>query len=437
MSYLPDGVRLLTLCIGILLTGCSSLAEKKTPYEPSQDKFADLAQAATRLEASRTEAQSNAGAVSEYLDAGVSLSNVACEIWFTGLARTERDTTLTKDLMNVVGNFILGVAGINGASPTSLGRGALGLSAANTAFEVYRADVLLGSIEDLRTKIRDDRKVAEDALLARTDITYDAAMRRLLEYHHLCSVERIKVLLSTSLANVKFERPDTTLATPIDKAKATALVTTLKAQIGNVDALLQDQDLLYQAYLALVVYPTEDDSNPEVAKNARKNQVVALYMARYAALSTASSKEEVLTTFQQIAVLLKFGDRLKADLAAGAAQKEFEAKRSLDDANTKLNARLKSLSADMGVKRALSGTGAVTTPDQFVAEVRNYDVERVKRQLNTLLSNRADLQGLVHEMQTVQDAQARLKLAAASADRARAAAAPLGGVTPRIVPVGQ
>jgi hypothetical protein len=435
MAYVSNA-RFLALCAAVFLVGCSTLAEKKTPYEPSQDKFVDLTQAAARLELRRNEAQRNPGAVTNYLDAGVSLSNVACELWFTGLARVDRDTTLTKDLMNVVGNFILGVAGMNGANPTSLGRGALGLSAVNTAFEVYRANILLGSIEDIRAKIRDDRKVAEEALFVRTDISYEAALRRLLEYHQLCSVERIKVLLSMSLANVRFERPDTSLATPIDKAKATALVTTLKVPLGNVDALLQDQDLLYQIYLALVVYPSAGASDPEVARNALKNQVVAIYTARYTA-ATPAEREQALTTLQQIAVLLKFGDRLKSDVAAGALQKQVDAKRMLDDANIKFYARLQALSTEAVVKGALSDPGIVETPEQFMAKVQKYDFDELNRRLSAAIGSREDLRELTLEMQAVRDAQLRLNLAAAVADRSRAATTPLGSVTPKIVPIGQ
>jgi len=432
MSRLTEHLRCALLSAVILLAGCANLAERKTPYEPYPEKFADLTRAASQFETRRSEAGTSSAAVPAYLDAGVTLSNVACEIWFTGLARVDRNTTLTKDLMNVVGTFILGVAGINGASANSIGRGALGLAAANTAFEVYRADVLLGSIEDIRAKIREDRKVAEDALLARPDVTFDAAQRRLLEYHQLCSVERIRVLLSTSLSAVKFERPDTTLATPVDKARATALITTLK--LGNIDALLQDQDVLYQTYLSLVIYPTADDADPDIAKTARKNQVVAIYAARFAALATAAEKEQVLTTLQQISVLLKFGDRLKADLAAGAFQKQADAMRDLNEAEERASAMIRNSVGDPEVASALRipSAGGIEAPDA-------PRVDPNDRELRTRLraSRSANAQALSVQLQRVQDAEARLKLATASADRARSSAAPAGGITPRIVPVGQ
>lgn len=412
----------------ILLTGCTNLAEHKTPYEPDQKNFTDLARAATQFEKRQTEAAASAAAIPAYLDAGVTLSNVACERWFTSLARAERDTSLTKDLMNVVGNLILGVAGINGANANSIGRGALGLAAANTAFEVYQSNVLLGSIEDIRAKIREDRTVAEDALLGRTDVTFDAAQRRLLEYHKLCSAERIKVLLSTSLSAVKFEHPDTTLSGPVDRAQARVLVTTLK--LGNVDALLQSQDLLYQTYLALVAYPTPDGSEPDVAKAARNNQVVAIYASKYV---NAADKEEVLTTLQQIAVLLKFGDRLKSDIAAGAAQKQADAKKDLEDAKERVNATVKSSSGDREVANAL-GISSDGGTEAATVRVDPYD-QNLQQRLATSSSNNA--RNLALELQKVRDAETRLKLAAGSADRARSSLAPAGGVTPRIVPVGR
>jgi len=239
------------------------------------------------------------------------------------------------------------------------------------------------------------------------------------------------VLLSTSLSAVKFERPDTSLTTPVDRAKATALVTMLK--MGNVDALLQDQDVLYQTYLSLVVYPTADASDPDVASAARKNQIVAIYASRFAELKTAAEKEHVLTTLQQIAVLLKFGDRLKADLAAGAAQKQADAKRDLDDTQDRVSAIVRNNPNDPEVASALG------TPSDGGTESQPMRVDPNDQDLRKRLtaSRSANARALAIELQKLQDAATRMKLATASADRARYSVAPAGGITPRIVPIGQ
>lgn len=417
--------------LALALCACAGISERRAPYEPSQQKFADLSQAAARFDERRTLAESSSTHIVSYLDSGVTLSNTACELWFTGLARAERDTALTKDLMNVVGNFILGITGINGANPATLGKGALGLSAANTAFEVYRADILLGSIEDIRAKIREDRKVAEDALLARTDISFDAARRRLLEYHQLCSVERIKVLLNTSLAGVKFERPDLTLSSPIDKATATVLTANLKSKLGDVDVLLQDQDLLYQVYLVLVPYRTADQSDPVVVINARKNQVVAIYAAKFATLS-ATDQAIVVTQLQQIAIALKFGDRLKSDTAAEAKQKLADAENALRNADGALNARLGALRGTQAGAQLLNRADASRTQEEFAAEVRKINSED---QLLFKAATRDPM--LASSIKNYLAAQRQVSLAQAGASSVKAEVSTLPRITPKIVPAAQ
>lgn len=416
------GISAATLC------ACASAPEKKTPYEPDQGKFADLEEAARRFGEYKTAEQSSPLEIQRYLDSGVTLSNTACELWFTDLAKTERDTTLNKNLMNVVGNFILGIAGINSTNPATIGKGALGLSAANTAFEVYRADVLLGDIEEIRAKIREDRTVAEDSLMARTDISFDTARRRLLEYHQLCSVERIKVLLKTSLSAVKFERPDLSLSSPTDKAKAMVLTANLQSSLGNVNVLLQNEDLLYQLYLVLILFKTEDAADPIVVRNARNNQVVATYVRKFGNLGSPDLQDSVLNQLQQIAIALRFGERLKTDTAAEANQKLAEAQKAFADADARVNTLLGELNADRQAMQAFGVTEEQKSGKEFAASVRKV------RSLKQIHSSSMSDACLKEAIEVYWDKERLLSIATAGAQRLKAGALP--SVTPKIVTTG-
>ena len=61
------------------------------------------------------------------LDSGIVASNIACDLWLVNLSHTDRQLDLGKDMMNIVANTFIGIAGLNGAGATSLARASLGL----------------------------------------------------------------------------------------------------------------------------------------------------------------------------------------------------------------------------------------------------------------------------------------------------------------------
>lgn len=410
----------------LLLAGCAGI--RSTPqYGPSQDNIVNLDEVAARFQAAKNNALTSSAAIPEYLDAGASLSNTACDIWLDQLGHAERNTNLGRDLMNVVGTLILGISGINGADSTSLARGALILTGANAVFDVYRADILMGSIDQIAGKVREDRIVAERSLLGSPNITYDAATRRIMEYHKLCSAERIKTLLNTSLAAAKFAPPDTTLASAVDKAKATVLVTTLKATLGSVDLLLADQNLLYQTWLAVVVYPKDEPNNPEVARNARANGIVAIYLAALAQKS--ASVPDVKTTLQEIAVLLRFGDQLKADLAAEAARQKLDALNQLRDAELAFRRAASDVTKQQGEVQPLIASAAFDKKSTVEIVRIVKDMERAKRPLVA----DSHFQVLRTKLDDFERAQQRFDLAETNARLQAARIMPPVGVTPTII----
>jgi len=410
----------------LLLVGCAGIGG--TPqYGPSQDKIVNLDEAATRFQAAKKNAVTSSAAIPEYLDAGASLSNTACNIWLDQLGYAERSTNLGRDLMNVVGTLILGISGINGAGSTSLARGALILTGANAVFDVYRTDILMGSIDQITGKVREDRIVAERSLLGSPNITYDAATRRIMEYHKLCSAERIKTLLNTSLAAAKFVPSETTLVSAVGKAKAAVLVTTLKVTLGSVDLLLTDQNLLYQTWLAVVVYPKDDPSNPEVARNARINGIVTIYLAALA--QKPASMPDVKTTLQEIAVLLRFGDQLKTDLAAEAAGQQLGALNQLRDAELAFRRAASDVIKLQGEMQPLIASAAFDKKSTVEIVRIVKDMEQANRQLV------ADphFQVMRTRLDEFERAQQRFDLAEANARLQAARIVPPVGVTPAII----
>lgn len=213
-------------CIGVLFTaslvsGCGHLGHQEDEsiltdktYEPVQ-LFRDFKTVATQLAADERKSKGDAYGekpAKKYLDQGITLSNMACQTWLSALGKNDRDTQYGKNLLNIAGSLILGLAGINGASSSSLAKGALGLTAANAAIDAYRADILQGVISDIEPKIREGRTLS--AAKARGDEgprNYFLVKEYLVEYHATCSSNEIKRLLSTSLKEVKYSFDQATL----------------------------------------------------------------------------------------------------------------------------------------------------------------------------------------------------------------------------------
>lgn len=187
----------------------------------------------------------------DYLSAGINLSDMACAEWFTMLGRSDRDVSFAKDMMNIVGNVILGVSGINGANPSSLARGSLGLAAGNASIDAFRNEIFLGSLADIDAKLKEGRKITAATIKTTEPKRYDDAKALLMSYHADCSPNAIKILLKTSLASVRYEEADVTLSGAIARAKASDLKGKLTLDLYGAKSTKELSDeTLYKLYVA-------------------------------------------------------------------------------------------------------------------------------------------------------------------------------------------
>lgn len=268
-----------------------------------------------------------------YAQAGITLSDSACTGWLQTLAYSERNSNFFKDILNIVGNVILGVAGVNGANPASLAKGSLGLAAGNATIEAYQNEVILGTISDIQAKLEEGRRTSAAYFVQHVPDNYDETKRRLAEYHGSCTPGTVKTLLKTSLAAVKYVAPDTTLAGPVGKMKSDILVAQLSDSLAPPwkGASLTD-DVLYKLYVGKIMLPTSDaafvkaiqadESFKSISANfgtTDKNQIVTLQsiaeLRGYAAKAQTELKKETLNG------VAKQVDAATKDVAAATSNK--------------------------------------------------------------------------------------------------------------------
>jgi hypothetical protein len=226
-------------------------------YEP-ENKFRDITAAANRYQQAEVNAARDPKLLDIYVRSGIVLSDITCEAWLGTLGRVERNSNFYKDMLNIVGNLILGISGINGAHPSSLARGALALSAANATVDAVKDEIVMGVISDIEAKVREGRKVSAATIRESNPLYLDDARAMLLAYHADCSPNAVKVLLKTSLASVKYVQPDLTLGQAKNKASSDLLVAKLGSDMFGVDT---DQTLsdrtLYKLYVTQIVAPAD------------------------------------------------------------------------------------------------------------------------------------------------------------------------------------
>jgi hypothetical protein len=285
-------------------------------YEPEQKTIKNVDVAIKRFNDFDVRAEKDPAFIGDYLRSGIVLSDLACEQWLSSLSRADRDVSFAKDIMNIVGNLIIGIAGINGANPSSLARGSLGLAAGNSSIDAFKNEVILGALADIEAKLVEGRKITAATIKSYATATthYDDAKGLLLSYHRDCSPNAIKILLKTSLAAVKYEAADVTLTGPIVKAKTTATVSKLLEDLYPGDPAKElTTDDLYKLYVMKIAAP---GPNPPPF-------VAAMITPAAQTLSDDfSSKNEAtrLGLLQTIAELKQFDQRYKADKTAGIAK---------------------------------------------------------------------------------------------------------------------
>ncbi len=351
-SRAVTAISALAMCAMLLAPGPA----KAVGYGPNE-YFADIDKALKEYNATEESARQPGGSTRNFVQAGVTLSNLACEIWLTELGLADRNTGFIKDIMNVVGNLILGVAGINGARSSSLARGTLGLSAGNAAIDVFRSDIILGTIDDIKGKLREGRSVGERTLMANIPDNLSEARRRLLDYNTTCSSEAIKSLLKAGLAAVRYQPVDTSLSVVTERLRADSLALDLyKAVFGSAGVF--SNDTLYKLYVTVIAVPTGGTDLVQKYRNDTYVQSVAA--ASSGAISNAVNKN----LLQQIADLQDFQSRLMTDLRNEANEK---AKTDLMQAQSDLATKKKTL--DDGLKAVTADTAAAADASMFKAIV--------------------------------------------------------------------
>lgn len=314
-----------TFCVAVALSALAPSAANAVEYGPT-NAIADLTTSMTRFKELEKSVlptalgdQMTAANARGYIQAGVTMSNIACDTWLTALGRSERDTGFFKNVLNIVGNLILGISGINGASSDALARGALFLGASNAAIDAYKSDFLMGVISEIKPKVREAREIGERTILADVPTSYHEAQRRLLEYHDLCSPEAIQRLLKTSLSFARYAPPDTTLASETNEARSQVLADQIYRALYAAGELgpgvLSDEDL-FRLWTVVIAYPS--DTTSDLIKSFNANPVTLDLKTRF----NAKKDTALAHTLNQIAQYRGYAKRLQVALAEERATKE-------------------------------------------------------------------------------------------------------------------
>lgn len=388
-------------------------------YEP-ENTFRNLKHAQDRFTDAETKASTNPSQdnIDAFMRSGFVLSDVSCEAWMGTLGRIERNANFYKDMLNIVGNLILGISGINGANPSSLARGSLGLAAANATVEAVKDEIIMGVISDIEGKVREGRKVTAATMKLSPPPFLDDARVMLLDYHRECSPNAIKVLLKTSLSNSKFTPPDTTLGAAKDQASSDLLAATLAADIFGADSeqTLSDKTL-YKLYVTQVLAPDDKSAWIESMRadvkgfaesfnrdNKDKHRDALIGIAELRGYDQRYSVARAAELASQAKIAAKESDDAKAAAAAAEASR----KKLPDSAFTGLTARSKNT-----FSLALSGGADLPALDA------------AKSDADKIAATRGDSTAIVfQEKATIAAARARIA-AKANDELARTLATPI------------
>lgn len=305
----------------------------KRSYGPEQNIVTNLDNAKNRFNTLSGDAPNDPKKLTDYVQSGITMSDLACYAWLDTLGKSERDSSFFKNIFNIVGNLIIGVAGINGANSDSLARGALGLSATNATFETFQNEILLGSIPDIEDKLREGRNISTAYFLANMPTQFDQAHRGLIEYHRTCSSNAIKSLLKTALSKVKYAAPDTTLAGPIAQAESDLVAAGLYKLMFNNGEEAPSDETLYRLWATRMAYP-----NPKAGliEDMRKDPAVGVVGNAF-----DKKKDQFALSLDRIAALRGYKKRLDKELEKESAEKTAAAEREVADAKKALESKEK------------------------------------------------------------------------------------------------
>ncbi len=414
-------------------------------YQPEQF-FDDLTATQARYNAKHADAANNGVHLMEYAQAGITLSDVGCDIWLQSLGYADRNTGFFKDILNIVGNMILGVAGINGANPASLARGSVVLAAGNASIDGFRNEIILGTISDIESKLKEGRRTSAQYFIEHLPSSYDETKRRLSEYHDSCSPTAIKALLKTSLSAVKYVAPDTSLSSPIDQAKSDVLADTLYADMygtGGIGSF--SGDTLYKLYVTQIAMTGTTTS--DLVSSMKNDPYITVVGKTFA----EKNKDSRITILHKIAELRGYPAKLQADIQKEASQKAaknvekaqeeiVQAKAAVDEAQKKV--------ADSEIAKSESGKEEVKTMSKlYSAHVSNFSSSSA---LNSLQSHANDMaktfksvetQNLQKTIANLAEKKQKLEIAKAAAQSVQANASAFGqssgSITAVLVPANR
>jgi hypothetical protein len=307
--------------------------------------------------------------LTDYVQSGITMSDLACYAWLDTLGKSDRDVSFFKNMFNIVGNLIIGVAGINGANSDSLARGALGLSAANASVEAFQNEILLGSIPDIEDKLREGRNISAAYFLANMPTQFDQAHRGLIEYHRTCSSNAIKSLLKTALSKVKYVAPDTTLAGPIAQAESDSVAASLyKLMFKNGEEAPSDETL-YRLWATRMAYP-----NPKAGliEDMRVDPSVVVVGKVF-----DNDKDKYALSLDRIAALRGYKKRLDKELEKESAEKTAAEEREVAAAKKALESK-----EEVAAKSAEAAVAAAPSEKkQELLNISNFMKKEVKPNL--------------------------------------------------------
>lgn len=279
-----------------------------------------------------------------YMNAGITLSDLACTNWLNYLEREDARVSYAKDIFNIVGNLIAGIAGVNGSSSESLAKGSFLLSAGNAGIDSYKANFFLGVIPDIKIKMTEKRRILQEQIENEVHDYEDffVAQRILNEYHDSCSRSSISNLLSTSLQNSKYEYKPATYVSSQDRIRSTLKNEQLYELIYPGVSGSFSNETLYGLYVAKIVKPDGHTASPQVTT----------IISKYAGLADEKSKEKFLVLLESIGVDLKFPAKYAKEVEASKMKTVAAAKATVAAEQKRGNGN-KVAAAEQSLKEAL------------------------------------------------------------------------------------
>jgi hypothetical protein len=214
----------------------------------------------------------------DFVEKGIALSKHACEDFFNKLEDRRTQTNVTQSGINIAGSAITAALAEAGGHQRAIFNLATGLTATNAGMETYQAAFLLTpALKELRDLIQNGRQSRADAMKTKTTSnggysSFTEAKEDILAFDELCTHKVIADVVSKSLANNKFDFPDSTIPYESQKSAKTEkdkLCTIVKGSTGictpdEYERLIAfaSFDLIDRKILAAIPAPVPADLTP-------------------------------------------------------------------------------------------------------------------------------------------------------------------------------